>query len=94
MMDAMREAQAGAGATLIDRDAPQAVFRQIADIIRGRIGTGEYPANGGPIPSQAKLCGEFGVAPHTLRSALRLLSDEGVLLIIPNKGSYVVPPKD
>ncbi|MFI6835157.1 GntR family transcriptional regulator [Nonomuraea africana] len=44
----------------------------MADLLRTRIATSEYPA-GGMLPSESALCREFGVAQTTIRRALVLL---------------------
>lgn len=64
------------------------VFRQIADIVRGRIESGEYP-KGGMLPSEVDLCREFGVARTTVRRALALMEGEGLITVIPAKGRVV-----
>lgn len=65
-----------------------AVFRRIADLLRTRIQTSEYPA-GGMLPAESALCREFGVAQTTIRRALVLLEGEGLIAAIPAKGRVV-----
>ncbi|WP_219501278.1 GntR family transcriptional regulator [Nonomuraea ceibae] len=64
------------------------VYSQIADRLRARISEGVYPA-GSPMPSEAELCAEFGVARNTARRALTVLEDEGLIVTIPSKGRVV-----
>lgn len=64
------------------------VFRQIADVLRRRIESGEYP-KGGMLPSELDLCREFGAARTTIRRALTLMEGEGLITVIPAKGRAV-----
>ncbi|WP_433208530.1 GntR family transcriptional regulator [Dactylosporangium sp. CS-047395] len=56
----------------------QARYRDIADAIRERIGAGEYVA-GLPLPSEAILTADFGVSLMTVRRALAVLREEGLI---------------
>jgi GntR family transcriptional regulator len=49
---------------------------------------GDYPP-GRPIPSESRLMQELGVARLTARKAVRLLSDEGLVEVVPGCGAYV-----
>ncbi|MGW1586776.1 GntR family transcriptional regulator [Streptomyces sp. NPDC002386] len=62
--------------------------RQIADILRERIRTGELKV-GARLPTQAELAEEFGVERGAVRQALRALADDGLLSGV-SKGS---PPR-
>ncbi|MEV1168134.1 GntR family transcriptional regulator [Nonomuraea sp. NPDC049784] len=72
------------------------IFTQIVGRLRRRIEMGMYPV-GSMLPSEAALCAEFGVARNTVRRALAVLEDEGLILTIPSKGRVVLggdKPKD
>ncbi|RVX44924.1 regulatory GntR family protein [Nonomuraea polychroma] len=72
------------------------IFTQIVDRLRERITMSMYP-KGSMLPSEAALCAEFGVARNTVRRALAVLEDEGLILTIPAKGRLVLggdKPKD
>jgi DNA-binding FadR family transcriptional regulator len=56
----------------------QARYRDIADAIRERICGGEYVA-GLPLPSEALLTEDFGVSLMTVRRALAVLREEGLI---------------
>jgi DNA-binding GntR family transcriptional regulator len=45
------------------------------------------------LPSEAELAKLFGVSRMTLRQALSLLKNDGLLTIIPGSGNYVTKPK-
>ncbi|MGV9250590.1 GntR family transcriptional regulator [Streptomyces sp. NPDC003697] len=62
--------------------------REIADTLRERIRTGELRP-GDRLPTQAELAGEFGVERGTVRQALRVLQEDGLLSNV-SKGS---PPR-
>ncbi|MCY0951915.1 GntR family transcriptional regulator [Streptomyces sp. H27-S2] len=55
-----------------DREGPVPPYRQIATILRARIGDGSIPP-GRRIPSLVALEEEFGVARDTLRRAVQVL---------------------
>jgi DNA-binding GntR family transcriptional regulator len=59
----------------------------LAEALRTRILDGEL-APGTPLREEA-LAGEYDVARHTLRSALRALQGEGLVQILPNRGARV-----
>ncbi|GAB3692629.1 GntR family transcriptional regulator [Nocardiopsis oceani] len=72
----------------IDLDGPEPLFEQIAEVMAGRIASGEY-ASRRRIPSEAALCEEFGVSRPTVRAAISLLTDKGLVTTVRGKGSYV-----
>src|SRR5436305_5262879 len=58
-------------------------YRQVADTIRRRIGAGEYPS--GALETEAELCRAYEVSRITVRKALELLREEGI--VTSRKGS-------
>lgn len=60
---------------------------QIAETIRARIGDGTYPPRM-PLP-EGRIMEEWGVARNTARRAIRELSDEGLMVVVPRWGSFV-----
>jgi DNA-binding GntR family transcriptional regulator len=72
-------------------DAPQSPYRQLAGILRARIARGDWKANR-PIASEARLVAEFGLSRPTVRRAIAVLVDEGVLFVVPQRGTYVAAP--
>ena len=73
----------------IDREGPVPPYRQIAGIIRKRIAEGEI-LPGRRIPSLVELEQEFGVARDTLRKAVQVLKDEGLVETVTGMGVFVV----
>lgn len=73
--------------------APVPRYRQIADIIRKRIESGELQPER-PIPSESAIMQEFGVARATARHAVELLREQGLVVKVPGLGTYVRKPPD
>ena len=76
------------GEERIDHEGPEFPYRQLAEIIRARIARGVYRERR-PLPGEIQLVKEFGVARGTVRRALALLVDEGVLFVVPQRGTFV-----
>lgn len=78
----------------IDYEGPVSPHRQIAAWIQSLIESGEYPP-GRRIPSETDIVGETGVAKTTARRAVKLLREEGWVVTVPGRGSYVAqaPPQ-
>jgi GntR family transcriptional regulator len=63
-------------------------YQRIAADLRRRIVSGEIPA-GSRLPSERTLMEELGVARTTLREALRMLRDEGLVASEQGRGTFV-----
>jgi len=72
----------------IDRGSAEFEFEQLATILRRRIGNREYPP-GSKMPPFLRLQEEFGLASMTVRRAVHVLADEGLLIVKPGRGTYV-----
>lgn len=81
----------GVPGEVIDYGVAEPVWRQLAAIMRRRIRTGQIPP-GRMIPSEKQCEQEFGVARGTCRKAVALLRDEGLVVTVPGRGSYVADP--
>ncbi|ASU82322.1 GntR family transcriptional regulator [Nocardiopsis gilva YIM 90087] len=73
----------------IDREGPVPPYLQIAGVLRGRIANGTIPP-GRRIPSLVELEQEFEVARDTLRKAVKVLKDEGLVETVTGMGIFVV----
>lgn len=62
-------------------------YLRIHSSLRERITTGHWPP-GSPLPSQRELAAEFGVSIMTLRQALQLLTDEGLIETRHGSGTF------
>ena len=74
--------------TKIDPTGPVAPYRQIAEIIRSRIESGEYP-QGSRIPTESEIVETWEVARTTARRAIAFLREQGLIETVPQRGSYV-----
>jgi GntR family transcriptional regulator len=72
----------------IDRTSERATYLQLADILRERIKSGELKS-GERIPSVHDLVIETQLADATIRKAVRVLRDEGLVKTAPGRGVYV-----
>ena len=75
-------------AETIDPSSDRAVYKQIADHLRVAIGKGRLRP-GDQLPSEAQLMSHYGVARMTVRNALRILLDEGLVVAEHGRGVYV-----
>jgi DNA-binding GntR family transcriptional regulator len=73
---------------MIDPEAPTPVYQQLADLIREQIRRGDLEP-GRRIPSVARMVQEHGVARGTALHAVRVLVGEGLVYVVPGKGTYV-----
>lgn len=76
----------------IDLEGPEPIYRQIAAVIASRITNGTYQPNR-LVPSEAAICEEFDVSRRTARSAYAVLSEQGLIVTVPGKGTYVAERK-
>lgn len=74
----------------IDRNSYQPAYAQIVDAIRQQIALGGFPP-GSRLPSESQLCRQFQVSSVTVRRAVSVLVDQGVVATTQGKGSYVKP---
>jgi GntR family transcriptional regulator len=64
------------------------LYEQVAEHLAARIGAGDLQP-GQRLPPQKDLATEYGVAHHTMRSAVKLLEDRGLVVVIHGGGTYV-----
>ncbi len=69
-------------------DVPK--WRQLADLIKERIASGEYQPRQ-PIPSEHQLVQETGLSRSTVQKALRALRDEGAVYSVQGLGTFAAP---
>lgn len=77
----------------IDNEGPVTPYRQLAGILQARITRGDWKPNR-PIPSEVRLVQEYGLARSTVRRAIAQLVDDGVLFVVPQRGTFVHPKND
>ena len=64
------------------------IYKSIADRLRLRLNSADF-AIGSPLPGEKKLAEEFGVARMTIRKAIDLLVDWGLVVRRHGSGTYV-----
>ncbi|MGW6389504.1 GntR family transcriptional regulator [Streptomyces sp. NPDC055103] len=72
---------------MIEFDPTRPKWQQIADTLRRRIASGEYPPS--HLVSEVQLEAEFGVARTTIRKATAALREDGLIVTTPGMGSFV-----
>jgi GntR family transcriptional regulator len=69
-----------------DSDVPR--YRQLAELLRARIESGEL-RTGRRIPSETTLQQEHGLSRLTIRKAVELLREDGLVHTVPGLGTFV-----
>jgi DNA-binding FadR family transcriptional regulator len=77
---------------MIDPSADRAVFRQLADLLRDQITSGEL-APGEALPSELRLAQEYGISRTTVRQAIAQLRTEGLVTVDRPRGTFVRVPE-
>lgn len=72
----------------VDHMNPIPLYTQLADILRERIKSGELPPRS-LVPSESYLQQEQGVSRGTVRTAISILRDEGLVVTITGRGTFV-----
>lgn len=72
----------------IDRLSAVPTYRQLADELRRLISTGQL-RRGDQLPSIHELMAETGLAQNTIRSAVAVLREEGLVVTAPGRGVFV-----
>jgi GntR family transcriptional regulator len=73
---------------LVDHMDPTPLYVQLANILRGMIQSGELQPRA-PLPSESYLQQEQGVARGTVRMAVAILRDEGLVVTLSGRGTFV-----
>jgi GntR family transcriptional regulator len=72
----------------IDHGAEEPPFLQLAGILRAQIESGELP-RGRALPSLTTLMQTYGLSRNTVRRAIGVLADEGLVRTRPGWGTFV-----
>jgi GntR family transcriptional regulator len=80
------------GRETVDPESATPVYVQVADILRARIESGQLLPDR-PVPSESQLEQEFGIARGTARKAIALLREQGFVVTVKGRGSYVNPSR-
>jgi GntR family transcriptional regulator len=68
------------------------LYFRLAEDIRRRIASGDLKP-GDLVPSEAQLCGLYGISRMTVRQGLKLLAEEGLIESFRGRGTFVTHPK-
>jgi GntR family transcriptional regulator len=74
----------------IDRYADEPLYAQLAGILRRKIQSGGL-ARLDPLPSESTLTQEYDVSRDTVRRAMAILREEGLVFTVAQRGTYVGP---
>ena len=72
------------------RNSP--IYQQIARTLKDEIVSGVFPV-GSQLPTEDGLCERFSVSRYTVREALRLLREDGLVVSRQGAGTVVIPPR-
>lgn len=75
---------------MVDRYSKVALYLQVAERLRERLEAGEWEP-GAAMPSERQVAEEYDVARPTARRALAALEDEGLILVLPQRGVFRAP---
>ena len=73
---------------LVNPRSKQPLYEQLVEQLRRQIVLGGMKA-GAAMPSVRQLATELGINPNTIQKAYRRMEEEGMILSIPGKGSFV-----
>jgi len=76
---------------VVDHEAPEPLYLQVAAVLRGQISDGTMA---GRVPSAATIAQQYEVAKGTAERALAILRDEGLIRSVMGRGHFVVPPAE
>ena len=72
--------------SMVDPDSPVLAYVQVADDLAGRISRGELA---GRLPAERDLASEYGVAYGTIRRAMEVLRERGLVESVHGRGTFV-----
>ncbi len=72
----------------IDRRSYEPAYAQLVDLLRLQIADGTLRP-GDQLPSESQLCKLYRVSPMTVRRAINILVDQGVISTAPGSGTFV-----
>jgi GntR family transcriptional regulator len=74
----------------IDRDSYEPAYAQLVRLLRNQVAQGRL-LPGDRLPSEAQLCRRYQVSPMTVRRAINILADQGVVSAEQGRGTFVRP---
>jgi GntR family transcriptional regulator len=76
----------------LDRRSSVPLYYQLQELLHQQIASGRFKV-GDALPSEGKLCRLFGVSRIVVRQALQVLVDDGEVVRMQGKGTFVSEPK-
>ncbi|SDL90089.1 GntR family transcriptional regulator [Nonomuraea jiangxiensis] len=77
--------------SVLDREGPVPIYKQVADLVRDQIERGELKA-GDPVPSEATLEKDYEIARTTARRVAREPRERGLVYTVQGEGTFVGQP--
>jgi GntR family transcriptional regulator len=77
---------------VLDRRSSVPLYYQLQEILHQQIASARV-AVGDALPSEGELCKRFGVSRIVVRQALEVLEDDGEIIRMQGKGTFVAEPK-
>jgi GntR family transcriptional regulator len=74
----------------IDRSSFEPAYVQLVNILQGQIASGEF-RSGERLPSESQLCRRYRVSPMTVRRAINILLQHGLVSTTQGRGTFVKP---
>lgn len=68
---------------------PTPLYQQLANLLEAKIASGDY-GPGQVLPGVATMAQEYGLAKGTVRAAIQVLRERGLVVTMPARGSFVV----
>ncbi len=75
---------------VIDPDSPDLAYVQLASLLAARIESGDLS---GRMPAERALAEEYGCAYQTVRKAIEILRDQGLVRTVHGRGTFAIPPQ-
>jgi DNA-binding GntR family transcriptional regulator len=75
----------------IDREAYEPAYSQLVNILKSQIAAGRF-RTGAQLPSEAQLRKLYHVSPMTVRRAINILQDQGLVTTAQGRGTFVKAP--
>jgi GntR family transcriptional regulator len=72
----------------IDHSSPVPLYFQLKGVLEGEIVAARWP-EGGRLPSEGEICDHFNISRSTVRQALGLLENEGMITRHKGRGTFV-----
>ncbi len=79
-------------ASSIDRSSFEPAYGQLVNILHGQIASGQFMP-GERLPSESQLCRRYKVSPMTVRRAINILLQQGLVSTVQGRGTFVKPVK-